>query len=159
MDSASYEERSAAFAQRDRWRHLWNRGADLQGAGGLCFVAALAVAVVGGLQMPETRYAFGARITGHQMTLMWAGTLGGLLAVGYGLTFRTQWGVDMTVTTIGFLSVSHVMNEISRGVTVAGLGVLFGLGLVGVYLICRSDRLVSVRVPARERTPWRGRRR
>lgn len=146
------------MALLDRWRHLWRSGADLQGAGGLCFVAALVVAAAGGLQMPDAMDAFGARISGQPMTLMWAGALGGMLAVGYGLTFRTPWGVDMTLTTIGFLSVSHVMNQISLGVTVAGLGVLFGLGLVAVYLIWRGDRLVSVGVPARERSQWRGRR-
>ncbi len=158
MDAASYEERSPSFAHRARCRRLWERGADLQGAGSLCFVAALVVAVEGGLQMPEAMDVFGARITGQQMTVLWAGALGGLLSVGYGLTFRQEWGVDMTLTTIGFLSVSSVMNVLSMGVTVAGLGVLFGLGLVAVYLIWRGDRLVPVDVPTPERRPWRGRR-
>lgn len=159
MEAASYGERSPSFAHRDRRRYLWENGADLQGAGGVCFVAALVVAAAGGLQMPEAMHAFGARITGQQMIVLWAGVLGGLLAVGYGLTFRQKWGVDMTLTTLGFLSVSHVMNEISVGVTVAGLGVLFGLGLVAVYLIWRGDRLVPVGVPARDPSQWWGRRR
>lgn len=150
VTTTPYNPSISAITTRERWSQFWKSGADLRLIGSGCYVGALGLASWGAVEGPKMLDLFGVRIVEPKATIAWAGLLALWLTVGYGFTFQQEWVWDMTLTTIGFLAASHVMNGVVWGLTLAGIGALFALGLGSVYLIWRRGTLVPV-VPVVQR--------